>query len=105
VLILARKSLSATFSFVQLPTHMARRLLLAELSLPGTTERAMVGTVHLESLASGRTRQEQLRICAAQLAPYANAVLCGDFNICSYRSFGVPEGTLEVETCSLSNRI
>jgi endonuclease/exonuclease/phosphatase family metal-dependent hydrolase len=67
----------------ELPSHMGRRLLVAELAAgPGGI---VVGTVHLESLKhNGDARAEQLEVIFPLLkAVGPDAVLVGDFNFCS----------------------
>ncbi len=66
-----------------LPTHMGRRLLLAEIAIGA--RRLVVGTVHLESLKSNRdTRALQLGEIFPRLkAAGPDCMLAGDFNFCS----------------------
>jgi len=85
VLTLCKKKLHATFRWHPFPTRMGRQLLCAEMVLLGTP--TLIGNVHLESLANHPTREEQLKVCQRQLEPFDNAILCGDFNFCSYRNF------------------
>ena len=87
--------ISAEFELHPLPTAMSRSLLLVK--VPGLT----VGTVHLESLANPRMREEQLRQCAGILAPCSNAMLVGDFNFDSERNFKAPHEPLENDALSL----
>jgi endonuclease/exonuclease/phosphatase family metal-dependent hydrolase len=67
----------------ELPSHMGRRLLIAELA--AGPRRLVVGTVHLESLKHNPDlRAEQLAIIFPLLrAAGPDAVLVGDFNFCS----------------------
>jgi tyrosyl-DNA phosphodiesterase 2 len=67
----------------ELPTHMDRRLLTAE--LVAGSSRIVVATVHLESLKhSPGLRAEQLAVIFPLLrAAGPDAVLVGDFNFCS----------------------
>ena len=83
-LILARRSLGATFDEVELPTMMGRSLLIARSA--GFT----FATVHLESLNNAPTRRAQLEVAAQALASHgdANQVLCGDFNFDSVQEWG-----------------
>lgn len=95
VLTLCKKELEAKFSVHQFPSHMSRKLLTAEVTIDqcsGTT--VCIGNVHLESLDSQPLREAQLAICEQVLSCYSNAILCGDFNFCSYRNFS-GKGPLE----------
>jgi tyrosyl-DNA phosphodiesterase 2 len=84
-LMLCRRELQPIFRFHDMPTDMCRRLLLAE-TVRGSC-RLCVATVHLESLDNHDTREQQLEVCRKQLDPFENAILCGDFNFCSYRNY------------------
>lgn len=65
---------------------MARKLLVANLTLDmGQT--FQVGTVHLESLGNPDLRAQQLEISNRVLKSSTSAILCGDFNFCSYRNY------------------
>ncbi len=101
------------FTFHRFPTNMARRLLVTSFDAPssepldaseatlepksditpkeprenGVIKRIAVGNVHLESLDSRPYREQQLAISSQVLSSYAYAVLCGDFNFCSYRNY------------------
>ena len=105
VLILCKRGLAPSFSFHDLPTSMARRLLVATLH----TARGpfVVATVHLESLDNQPRRAAQLAM-ARQVLSRATAaigggggsggcpsVLCGDFNFCSYRNYN-PEPAVSI---------
>lgn len=85
VLMLVKRHLNPTFSFSDFPSNMDRRLLTATISHGG--EMMLVGTVHLESLNTHKTREKQLKICADILKTCKNAILCGDFNFCSYQNY------------------
>jgi tyrosyl-DNA phosphodiesterase 2 len=66
----------------QLPTTMARTLLVAELPLNGTI--TAVATVHLESTRPlAQVRARQLATIFPLLERYDHAVLMGDFNFCA----------------------
>lgn len=87
VLTLAKKELRARYRFVDLPTSMDRRLLIAD--IPDEKGLFRIGNVHLESLNSQPTREAQLRICADALRANTPSLhmLCGDFNFCSNRNY------------------
>lgn len=85
VLMLCKKELNATFTTVEFDTNMGRKLLYTSFNING--ENIAVGTVHLESLNNHSFRVKQLQVCNTQLSSFANAILCGDFNFCSYRNF------------------
>ena len=113
VMILCKCGLAPTFSFHDLPTSMARRLLVATLH----TARGpfVVATVHLESLDNQPRRAAQLAMARKVLSRATAAigggggggdsgdsgsggcpsVLCGDFNFCSYRNFN-PEPPMSI---------
>lgn len=67
---------------VGLPSQMKRYALLAEIETP---EGVMaVATVHLDSMSLSRSvRGQQLETLFAELEPYDQALLLGDFNFCS----------------------
>jgi len=94
VMALAAPGLDVVFSFHELPTNMARQLLI-------TQHRGLaVGTVHLESLANHPIREAQLQECVKILAPHGNALLVGDFNFDSQQNFSPPHEPLENEALS-----
>uniref|UniRef100_A0A7S3YZU8 Endonuclease/exonuclease/phosphatase domain-containing protein n=1 Tax=Lotharella globosa TaxID=91324 RepID=A0A7S3YZU8_9EUKA len=121
VVMLVRKGLECEFTKVPLPTRMGRDLHLGQCILRrsgkagqgggGQREDAKnathapitftVGTVHLESLHSARTRKQQLVKCKEALDAKAgkkraeNSLLVGDFNFCSYRNFNKNTTPLE----------
>jgi len=65
-----------------LPTHMGRKLLVADFLLDG--KRFAVATAHLESMKSNAdVRGAQLAAIFGILEEADPAVLCGDFNFCS----------------------
>ena len=68
---------------------MGRDLLLTRLTVPGASGAAVVGNVHLESLGNAYLRARQLAECAPHLLRPASslALLCGDFNFCSWANF------------------
>lgn len=82
VVILSRLPVRA-LAIHELPSHMGRRLLVAELDTGDS--RLVVGTVHLESLKHNRdARAEQLEEVFPRLkAAGPDVVLAGDFNFCS----------------------
>lgn len=90
VLMMCKRSLGAKFSFHSMPSKSNRKLLIGTL-LPQLT----VGTVHLESRKRREFRKQQLGVCEEHLRPHPNAILCGDFNICSYRNRPGDEGDPE----------
>jgi endonuclease/exonuclease/phosphatase family metal-dependent hydrolase len=101
------------FTFHRFPTNMARRLLVTSFDAPysgpldasevtvepktdstpteprenSNIKRIAIGNVHLESLGSRPYREQQLAISSTILSSYAYAILCGDFNFCSYRNY------------------
>lgn len=77
------------FKFHDLPTNMARRLLVVELGS------LAIGTVHLESLANHIIREKQLQVCAKTLASFPNVLLVGDFNFDSERNYVPSDAPLE----------
>lgn len=85
VLLLSR--LPSRMAMHKLPSRMGRSLLTADIDLGQGQGSFTVGTVHLESLNSAPTREEQLKISADVLRGKENALLVGDFNFCSYRSW------------------
>ena len=95
VLTLVKKEWQPSFSYHVMPTNMARRLLVAELRGGAAAEHPVaIGNVHLESLDSHPTREQQLRVAERALSRWPSSVLAGDFNFCSYRNFR-PGGRLE----------
>lgn len=102
VLTLVRKDLNSSFRWVDLPTQMDRKLVIADLHDWSVS----IGNVHLESLNKHPTREAQLSICAERLHTSSSfSVLCGDFNFCSYRNFHNDEGESRLENDSLSQRL
>jgi len=106
VMILARRDLQVAFIQEDMPSMMGRTLLVAscQARCPGL----IVATVHLESLNSERTRRAQLLLASERLLPFQRAVLCGDFNFDSAKTYGdwnrgaparAPE---ELENCVLT---
>jgi endonuclease/exonuclease/phosphatase family metal-dependent hydrolase len=117
-----RKDLDAVYSFHEFVSMMGRELLLTEIKVPrphmaqasdlkeaaapgaglragvhagqreGGWEKIVVGNVHLESLSSHKVRISQMETCAAVMGSFSNAILCGDFNFCSYRNFHANSG-------------
>jgi len=88
-LILARRSLGGVkFEEKAFPTNMGRSLLLAHWTEGDVGQKIAVANVHLESLDNEPTRRAQLEIAASELAPYARAVLCGDFNFDARQKWG-----------------
>ncbi|KAF0716039.1 Aste57867_3060 [Aphanomyces stellatus] len=83
-MILARKRLRPSFLEVPLPTRMDRRLLLCAFD----GDKSVVATVHLESLSNQERRRDQLKVAREALAPYVNAILCGDFNFDDTQAYG-----------------
>ena len=82
-IILCRKSLSPSFSVTDLPSRMGRKLMVTH--IPGGVT---IGSVHFESLANEKLRQQQLKICNSLLNKVDNLnILVGDFNFYSYRNF------------------
>jgi endonuclease/exonuclease/phosphatase family metal-dependent hydrolase len=104
VVILAKRELQASFSYYDLPTTFGRTLVVAEACIQLPTCKPVtvrVATAHFESMANQLLRQEQLQIAAQVLNQPAKtggcaveAILCGDFNFCSYRNFS-GQGELE----------
>ena len=96
VLTLVKKKWRPTFNFYEFPTRMSRKLLLASLHTEENNQNSSfcVGNVHLESLNSHSVREAQLKICAEAFKDFANYVLVGDYNFCSYRNYS-GEGELE----------
>jgi endonuclease/exonuclease/phosphatase family metal-dependent hydrolase len=64
-----------TLGWLELPTSMGRRLLVAD--FPGGLR---VGVAHLESLANEQLRVQQLETAFAYLKATPSSVLLGDFN-------------------------
>eukprot|EP00565_Helicotheca_tamesis_P001224 CAMPEP_0185727390 /NCGR_PEP_ID=MMETSP1171-20130828/3087_1 /TAXON_ID=374046 /ORGANISM="Helicotheca tamensis, Strain CCMP826" /LENGTH=286 /DNA_ID=CAMNT_0028395947 /DNA_START=73 /DNA_END=933 /DNA_ORIENTATION=- len=81
-LILVKKHLRAQFEEIELPTRMDRSLILVRM------ENLVVGTVHLESLDSEMFRRLQLAMAHKVMHGDNNAILCGDFNFDSTRTWG-----------------
>lgn len=84
-LTMVKKEHQATFRFVNFPSRMHRRLLIAE--IPHSNGKFIVGNVHLESLSNHPTREAQLQVCNDTFLPFPFFVLVGDFNFCSYRNY------------------
>ena len=85
-LLLVRRELNPAFAELPLPTTMGRSLVAAELDTYGhARRRRVVGTVHLESLDTERTRAAQLRQISAV---EGLDVLCGDFNFDDVLTWG-----------------
>eukprot|EP00981_Chlorochromonas_danica_P011146 scaffold3779_cov254-Ochromonas_danica.AAC.6 len=103
VLTLVRKDLNSSFRWVDLPTQMDRKLLIAD--LPDWS--VSIGNVHLESLDNHPTREAQLSLCAESLQTSSFSLLCGDFNFCSYRNYHNHDhqGQNRLENDSLSQRL
>jgi tyrosyl-DNA phosphodiesterase 2 len=81
VLLLSRIPIPKVF-FYQLPTLMARKLLVITPEINGQV--IQIATVHLESIRqSAATRKRQLELIFPILARSSHAVLMGDFNFCS----------------------
>jgi hypothetical protein len=59
--------------------------------------------VHLESLDSPEFRARQLKTCRMVLEGRPLSMLCGDFNICSYRNYH--EGSRPLEQLSIDNNL
>jgi len=83
-LTLVKRSLSPEFNEIALLTRMDRSLILATFA----NNSIAVGNVHLESLDNERARKIQLHACHETLQPFATAVLCGDFNFDSNKTWG-----------------
>jgi endonuclease/exonuclease/phosphatase family metal-dependent hydrolase len=67
---------------IKLPSQMGRDALLAEFEAPAGV--LAVATVHLDSMKLSRSiRGQQLAALFAELEPYDQALLLGDFNFCS----------------------
>ena len=101
---LCRRELSPTFSFEYLPTRMSRKLLVTEFMKENVPFR--IGTVHLESLDSQQTREEQLKVCAKRFQDLEGnhvSIICGDFNFCSYRNFYMPSSQESLRELRLDN--
>jgi tyrosyl-DNA phosphodiesterase 2 len=88
-----------SLAFHELPGHMGRRLLVAEVDTGAGS--VVVGTVHLESLKHNRdVRSEQLQVVFPLLkAASADVVLTGDFNFCS--SWAAENASLDPEFVDL----
>lgn len=103
VMSLCKKELQPRFEFEAFPTEMNRNLLKTCIDTPHGE--VCIGNVHLESLENPELRALQLGVCKAALAGTALSVLCGDFNICSYRNYhdnGKPLEQLTIDK-TLSN--
>lgn len=87
-LTLVKHGLAPSFSEVRLPTQMGRSLVVATLNSTVAIGDVVVGNVHLESLDNEPTRRLQLRACREVLESHASAVLCGDFNFDSSKTWG-----------------
>eukprot|EP00732_Lithocolla_globosa_P006143 Lithocolla_globosa_v1_NODE_6931_length_1013_cov_199.186848.p1 type:complete len:298 gc:universal NODE_6931_length_1013_cov_199.186848:961-68(-) len=87
------KLLPSRFDCIEFPTMMGRKLIAVEFQLDG--EPFTVGCVHLESLNTKKVRKSQLEICQKVFSSSPNAILCGDFNFCSYRNFNFNDKDLE----------
>ena len=90
-LILVRRELGAAkFAVAELPTKMDRTLLTASLQMNGRPFTA--ATAHLESLAAGPVRKQQLAmarvILGDEVAKAGTTVIGGDFNFDSRRDWG-----------------
>jgi endonuclease/exonuclease/phosphatase family metal-dependent hydrolase len=100
VLMLCKKELKVCFEVTEfVDSAMDRSLLSATFRVNG--EPVVVGTVHLESLNNHPNRVKQLQVCNAQLSPFSHAILCGDFNFCSYRNYN-PDPSKPLENDSLA---
>jgi endonuclease/exonuclease/phosphatase family metal-dependent hydrolase len=81
VLLLTRISIAKVL-FFELPTRMARKLLVIAPEINGQV--IQIGTVHLESTRqAAATRKQQLELIFPILAGSRHAVLTGDFNFCA----------------------
>jgi exonuclease III len=82
--VLVRTSLCPVFSRLELRTEMGREILLARLTVGG--QKITVCCVHLESQDNSKLRREQMLACNAGLSEVADAhaIICGDFNFCSF---------------------
>mmetsp|Transcript_27851 Transcript_27851/g.65702 ORF Transcript_27851/g.65702 Transcript_27851/m.65702 type:complete len:238 (+) Transcript_27851:520-1233(+) len=81
------RSANANVSFHHFPSGMNRKLLAVEIQEDGCPP-WMVGNVHLESLNNVALRKQQLQVSMNVLGAHkGNALLVGDFNFCSYRSW------------------
>lgn len=96
VMSLAKKSMSASFSFHKFESKMYRQLLVTSFCAGGQS--FAVGNVHLESLNSRPRRTAQLHVSGEVLRQYDNYLLCGDFNFCSYQNYGGSTEDLENDT-------
>jgi endonuclease/exonuclease/phosphatase family metal-dependent hydrolase len=88
----------APFVWTEMPTMMGRSLLSTQVRPPSLPTRVVhVSTAHFESLASARTREEQLKVCACVAAEEVSgpSIVAGDFNFCSYRNYNDAPGPLE----------
>jgi len=121
-MLLVKHEYAPTFVETAMQTHMGRTLLTAHIKLPRpstssssssssssnessevdyegeVSSNVTISTVHLESLSNADVRESQLRVCADVLQAPSNidsALLCGDFNFCSYRNFDARREGLE----------
>jgi endonuclease/exonuclease/phosphatase family metal-dependent hydrolase len=85
----------------RLISDMNRNLLTT--CVDGPLGEVCIGNVHLESLDSPEFRARQLKTCRVALEGRALSVLCGDFNICSYRNYH--EGSRPLEQLSIDNNL
>lgn len=99
VLLLAKKRWKAKFKETGFPSDMGRVLLSAIVNLDdgegAEPQQMIVSTAHFESLSSHSLREEQMEVANRVQKDYTNAVLCGDFNFCSYRNFDLEKKVLE----------
>ncbi|CAK4673265.1 hypothetical protein LEN26_008792 [Aphanomyces euteiches] len=99
-MILARRGLDSSFQQVSLPTRMHRSLLLCVFD----HGESVVATVHLESLGNESMRKSQLRTSGEALAPFRNAILCGDFNFHDTQHYGAWRSS-KISTTPLENLV
>jgi len=86
VLLLVRRELGAMFSDSWLTSHMARRLVSAELR--GRWPGLLITSVHLESLNHRQVRKQQLADAAEWMHGRSHSILCGDFNFDDTKTWG-----------------
>jgi len=86
VLLLVRRELGAVFPDKWLPSHMARRLVSAELR--GRWPGMFITSVHLESLNHRNVRKQQLSEAAEWMRGRSHSILCGDFNFDDTKTWG-----------------
>jgi len=72
-------------SFWSIPSDMGRSLLLSEFSI--NEEMFSIGTVHLESLSTSKTRAAQLEVISKLLEHKTHVLLVGDFNFDSDKNY------------------